>query len=140
MFTLTRRGVIFPAASHRPAPLQRMQVMPQDAQPRKPAYTVKNVETVVAGTDVLARVYTLAPGEVIPWHAHSNVTDHFFVLDGALTVETRGGDGDGDRALAVGERCAVTPGNAHQTSNRGATDCRFLLIQGVGKYDWIKQT
>jgi len=112
--------------------------MPQDVQPRKPDYTVKKVEAVAVGTDVRARLYTLAPGEVIPWHAHSNVTDHFFVLDGALTVETRGGGGD--RALAVGERCAVTPGNAHQTSNRGATDCRFLLIQGVGKYDFIKQT
>jgi quercetin dioxygenase-like cupin family protein len=111
--------------------------MPEDAQPRKPDYTVKKIEAVAVGSDVRARLYTLAPGEVIPWHVHSNVTDHFFVLTGALTVETRGGYGD--RTLAAGERYAVTPGHAHQTSNHGTSDCRFLLVQGVGKYDFIKQ-
>jgi hypothetical protein len=31
-------------------------------------YKIKNVETVVKGTDVLVRVFTLAPGETIPRH------------------------------------------------------------------------
>ena len=114
-----------------------MKAMSEDPQPRKPDYPVKHVETVVAGSDVRARLFTLAPGEVIPWHTHNAITDHFFVLEGALTIETRGGDGD--HTLAVGERYAVAPGKAHQTRNRGTNDCRFLLIQGVGKYDWIKQ-
>jgi mannose-6-phosphate isomerase-like protein (cupin superfamily) len=100
----------------------------------KADYTVKNIETVVAGADVRARIFTLAPGEVIPWHTHSEIADHFFVLAGELTVETCAPD----RRLTfgVGERYEITAGNTHQTSNHAATDCRFLLVQGVGKYDF----
>ncbi len=68
------------------------QTMPAKMQPEKPNYTVKNVEIVAAGKDVRARLFTLAPGEVIPWHSHSEIADHFFVLDGELTVETRAPD------------------------------------------------
>jgi mannose-6-phosphate isomerase-like protein (cupin superfamily) len=80
------------------------------------------------------RLFMLAPGDVIPWHFHSAVADVFFVLDGELTVETRAPDDW--RALGVGQRHRVNPGHAHQTSNRGAHDCRFLIVQGVGKYDF----
>jgi quercetin dioxygenase-like cupin family protein len=106
------------------------------AEPTKPNYTVKNIETVVAGKDVRARIYTLAPDEVIPWHSHTEISDYFFVLGGELTVETRAPDDR--RTLGIGERDLITPGHVHQTANRGAADCRFLLIQGVGAYDWIK--
>ncbi|HML08892.1 MAG TPA: cupin domain-containing protein [Xanthobacteraceae bacterium] len=108
--------------------------MAANAQPGATSYTVKNVETVVGGKDVRARVFTLAPGEVIPWHSHSEVADHFFILGGELTVETRAPDDH--LTLGIGERYQIKAGVAHQTSNRGAADCRFLLIQGVGRYDF----
>ncbi len=110
--------------------------MPADAQPTGANYAVKNIETVLAGKDVQARIFTLAAGEVIPWHSHSESTDHYFVLSGTLTVETRALAGN--RSLGIGERYEIAPGNAHQISNRGAADCRFLLLQGVGRFDWIR--
>jgi hypothetical protein len=55
-------------------------------------------------------------------------------LAGELTVETR--KPDDCRVLGVGERFRVNAGHAHQTSNRGAHDCRFLIMQGIGKYDF----
>jgi mannose-6-phosphate isomerase-like protein (cupin superfamily) len=108
--------------------------MPANAQPTRPNYSVKNAETVAAGNDLRVRLFTLAPGEVIPWHFHSAIADEFFVLEGELTVETRAPDDC--RALSVGQRYRVNAGHAHQTSNRGAHDCRFLIVQGVGKYDF----
>ena len=54
-----------------------------------PDYQVKNVEPVAVGTDIQVRVFTLADGDVIPWHYHSESTDHYFVLRGKLTIETR---------------------------------------------------
>jgi quercetin dioxygenase-like cupin family protein len=111
-------------------------VMAINAEPSKENYSVKSVENVVLGADVQARIFTLAPGEVIPWHLHSETTDYYFVLSGRLTVETR--SPDDRRTLAVGERYKIVPASAHTLSNREKTDCQFLLVQGVGKYDWIK--
>ena len=108
--------------------------MPANAQ--QSDYTVKSVETVVDGADVKARIFTLAPGDVIPWHYHSETTDHYFVLSGKLTIERQAPQ---DRLiLTVGERYQITAGNPHRVSNGGPTDCQFLLLQGVGKYDWNK--
>ena len=53
------------------------------------AYRIKNVETVVKGTDVQVRLFTLAPGETIPWHFHRDSSDHYFVLEGLLSIPTR---------------------------------------------------
>jgi hypothetical protein len=33
-----------------------------------PSYTVKNIEAIAVGSEMRARLYTLAPGDVIPWH------------------------------------------------------------------------
>jgi quercetin dioxygenase-like cupin family protein len=97
-------------------------------------YAVKSIETVLEAANVKARIFTLAPGDVIPWHYHSDITDHFFVLSGKLTIETR--TPEDRRTLTVGERYQITPAHPHMVSNRGPTDCRFLILQGVGKYDW----
>ena len=102
----------------------------------KPNYTVKNVEVVIAGADVQARVFTLAPGDSIPWHHHSDITDHYFVLRGLLSIRTRNPDGEFE--LGIGDRHHIMPGTAHLLLNTGAVDCQFLLLQGGGKYDWIK--
>jgi mannose-6-phosphate isomerase-like protein (cupin superfamily) len=110
--------------------------MPADAQSTAQNYSVKDAETVAAGKDVRVRLFTLAPGEVIPWHFHSAIADEFFVLDGELTVETR--TPADRRVLSVGERYRVNARHPHQTSNCGAKDCRFLIVQGVGHYDFKK--
>jgi len=101
-----------------------------------PDYEVKNVEPVAVSTDIQVRVFTLADGDVIPWHYHSESTDHYFVLRGQLTIETR--SPDYRYRLAVGERHKILPSTAHRISNESASECQFLLVQGVGKYDWQK--
>src|SRR5580704_10811241 len=106
----------------------RLETMPANAQPKRASYSLKDVETVMAGKDVQVRLFTLAPGEVIPWHSPSETTDEFFVLDGELTVETR--EPDDHCTLSVGERYRVNAQHAHQISNGGPKDCRFLIVQG----------
>jgi quercetin dioxygenase-like cupin family protein len=89
-------------------------------------YEVKNVEPVAVSNDVQVRVFTLVCGDVIPWHYHRESTDHYFVLRGT----------DNRCVLPVGERYKILPGIAHRISNDSASECQFLLVQGVGKYDW----
>jgi quercetin dioxygenase-like cupin family protein len=99
-------------------------------------YTVKSIDPVAVGSDVQARLFTLAPGETIPWHFHSAVTDWYFVLEGKLSIETRAPAARRD--LAVGETHRIAPKTAHLISNRSEADTRFLLVQGVGPYDFLK--
>jgi quercetin dioxygenase-like cupin family protein len=99
-------------------------------------YTVKSIEPIAVGSDVQARLFTLAPGETIPWHFHSEVTDWYFVLEGALSIETRAPAAR--RELAVGEAFHIAPKTAHLISNRAGADTRFLLVQGIGHYDFLR--
>jgi quercetin dioxygenase-like cupin family protein len=101
-----------------------------------PSYTVKNIEAIAEGSDMRARLYTLAPGDVIPWHYHTAVTDWYFCLVGILRVETRAPRGD--ERLAAGAHYQIPPKTAHRISNGGGEDCQFLLLQVVGAYDFNK--
>ena len=103
---------------------------------RKSNYSVKHVATIANGTDVRVRLFTLAPAEIIPWHYHSKSVDHYFVLEGMLTVRTR--NPEQLSVVKVGESHRLTPHTTHQISNQSARDCRFLLVQGVGALDWVK--
>lgn len=100
------------------------------------SYRVKNVEPVMTGSDVRARLFTLAPGDTIPWHYHRESSDHYFLLEGELTIMTR--EPDAVRTVGTGGHDRIEPGTAHQIVNRSAADCRFLLLQGVGASDWVK--
>lgn len=100
-------------------------------------YSVKRVKLVLKGSDVQARIFTLAPGDRIPWHYHRQSRDHFFVLEGILSVTTRN-LGEKTQTIETGGAHSVAPGTAHLIANKGSVDCRFLLLQGVGPYDWIK--
>jgi len=99
-------------------------------------YAVQDVEQIMSDTRAQARIFTLAPGQNIPWHHHSEVTDYYFVLRGRLMVKMRTPDKVCE--LQAGDRHQIEPGTPHLLCNPGAIDCEFLLLQGGGKYDWIK--
>ncbi len=99
-------------------------------------YQVKNVEAVITSSDVRARIFTLAPGDVIPWHYHRAAADHYFILQGELTISTR--RPEEIRTVRVGNTYRIPPDRPHLIANRTAADCQFLLLQGVGTSDWVK--
>ena len=99
-------------------------------------YKVRDIRVVAKGSDVMVREYTLDPGEAIPWHRHSEVSDYYYALQGVIVVETR--NPSALHELGVGQSATVTPPTLHYVSNRSRETCRFLLVQGVGKYDFVK--
>jgi quercetin dioxygenase-like cupin family protein len=100
-------------------------------------YKVRSIHVVAKGADVLVREYTLDPGETIPWHRHSEVSDYYYGLEGRVVIETR--EPAARHELGAGQTASVTPSTVHQVSNPAKSLCRFLLIQGVGKYDFIRE-
>jgi len=104
------------------------------AAPDTDGHEVERRETV-AETDALrVRIFTLAAGQEVPWHYHSQVTDTFFCLEGTLSVETR--SPGGHHLLAVGESCAVPSMTPHRVTGHDGCRARFLIVQGVGTYDF----
>ena len=89
-------------------------------------YVVERREVVAETDDLRVSIMTLAPGQEVPWHYHSHVTDTFYCLEGVLSVETRAPPAR--HLLDVGESCAVPPTTAHRVTGR---QCRG---QGVGRH------
>ena len=101
-----------------------------DARP----YVVERREVVAETRDLRVSILTFAPGQEVPWHYHSQVTDTFYCLEGVLSVETR--TPSARYLLDVGESCAVPPMTAHRVTGRNGGRARFLIVQGVGTYDY----
>ena len=77
------------------------------AKPAERSYEVQKVTVIAKGADVQVRELTVALGEEVPWHFHTNVTDW----------------------------CRIDPGTEHRVTNGGDTVCRYLLVQS-GQYDF----
>lgn len=111
--------------------------MSQDSP--SPHYSIQGRQAIVETPEVRVTLMTLGPGEATPWHSHSIVADTAFRLDGEVAVERRGPAGDvTSLPLLPGEPCRMEPGQVHRVVNLGVTPCRFLLVQGVGAYDFLK--
>ena len=71
----------------------------------------------------------------VPWHYHSNVQDTFYVLEGELRIFLQ--DPKEDVRLRPGETYSVRPRRAHLVTNGGETSATFLVLQGIGDYDYV---
>jgi quercetin dioxygenase-like cupin family protein len=80
----------------------------------------------------------ISPAQQVPWHLHRNVQDTFYVLEGRLRLFLR--DPKEEIALAPGETYTVRPGRPHLVTNGGATSATFLVLQGIGEYDFVPLT
>ena len=101
-------------------------------------YEVQKVSVIVKGADVQVRELTVAPGEEVPWHFHTKVTDWCYCLEGVMKAETRERSAPGvssAQRLLPGQSCRIDPGTEHRITNGGDMVCRYLLVQG-GQYDF----
>lgn len=99
-------------------------------------YSIAGKEPILETADARVTLMTLAPGEGTPWHKHTAVTDTALRLDGEVEVQARAPEET--IRLAPGVPCRMAPGRPHRVVNAGDGPCRFLLVQGVGPYDFVK--
>jgi quercetin dioxygenase-like cupin family protein len=81
---------------------------------------------------------TISPVQQVPWHYHTSIQDTFYVLEGELRLFLR--DPKEDVRLRPGETYAVRPGRPHLVTNGASTSTTFLVLQGIGEYDYVPLT
>jgi len=80
----------------------------------------------------------ISPTQKVPWHYHSNVRDTFYVLAGTIRIFLQ--NPKEAVLLSPGETYTVRPKRAHLVTNAGETSAVFLVLQGVGEYDFVPVT
>lgn len=97
-------------------------------------FAVEGMEVVAESSDMRFTKFRLAAGQSIPWHLHTEVADWYICLEGQMRVETSPGP---SFDLAPGGMCDVQAKTAHHVVNTGSGDCAFVIVQGVGAYDFL---
>lgn len=80
----------------------------------------------------------IGPKQQVPWHYHNNIQDTFYVLEGQLRIFVR--DPKEEIRLEAGQSYAVRPGRPHLVTNGGESSATFLVLQGIGEYDYVPLT
>ena len=103
----------------------------------KPAYEIEGRELVAKAPGLRVQVLTVGPGQCVPWHKHTRITDTFFCLAGPMLVELRAPEET--VPLETGGQFAVLPGRPHRVTSSNDERCRFVIVQGVGVYDYLPE-
>jgi len=71
------------------------------------------------------------------WHHHTVVSDFFVCLNGVVKIEAK--NPDEAVILNPGQRAEIKPPQVHRVTNINKDKSEYLLVQGVGPYDFIKE-
>jgi len=80
----------------------------------------------------------ISPTQTIPWHYHTEAQDTFYVIAGTIRISMR--EPEEEVRLTVAETYTVRPGRPHLVANAGDTSAVFLVLQGMGRHDFIALT
>ncbi len=97
--------------------------------------TQQNTPVVLIDTpEFRVAEFSLSPGQGGTSHSHSAVSEYCYCLEGQLSVVV---ESEPCKMLSPGEKLFVPVNVAHQVSSMGSKTCRYLVVQGVGKFDFI---
>jgi quercetin dioxygenase-like cupin family protein len=77
----------------------------------------------------------ISPTQTVPWHYHSFVQDTFYVIEGQLRLSLR--EPEEEVRLGPGDTYSVRPRRPHLVVNDGDCPATFLVLQGIGEYDYV---
>lgn len=82
-----------------------------------------------------ATEFRVSAGQESPWHFHTAISDLFYVIEGSLQLLLANPSESMD--LQPGQSYQVACGRPHRFRAISAEGARYLLIQGVGKFDFV---
>lgn len=93
-------------------------------------------DPIIKTDNVLVRIMVLGPEATTGWHYHSGVGDFFVCLTGVIKLEVK----KPHKVLTLhpGERAEVKATQVHKVTNIHSENSEYLLVQGVGMYDFVK--
>jgi quercetin dioxygenase-like cupin family protein len=71
----------------------------------------------------------------VPWHYHTSIDDTFYVIAGRIRIHLE--DPADAIELGPGETFKVNAGRPHLVRNVGSSSATFLVLQGIGEYDYV---
>ena len=77
----------------------------------------------------------ISPTQKVPWHLHSNIQDTFYVINGRLRIFLC--EPKEDIHLGPGDTYSVKARRPHLVTNGGDGSATFLVLQGIGEYDYV---
>ena len=91
-------------------------------------------EVILDSENVRVRILVLDGEQATAWHFDTQVIDKMLCLEGKVAVEYR--DPSERAELSPGERCEVAVERVHRVVNLTTETAKYLLVQGVGRYDF----
>lgn len=98
-------------------------------------YEVEHRATHAARPGFRINELTISPTQKVPWHYHNNVSDTFYVVEGAIRIFMQ--QPKEAVRLAVGQTYTVPARRPHLVTNGGQGSATFLVLQGMGEYDFV---
>ena len=77
----------------------------------------------------------LSSTQTVPWHFHTNISDTFYVLEGRMRLFLQ--KPKQEVQLGPGESFVAVAGRPHLVTNAGKGSLTFLVLQGMGEYDYV---
>ena len=77
----------------------------------------------------------LSPSQTVPWHFHTNIADTFYVLEGEMRLFLQ--NPKEEVRLKPGDTYTAVAKRPHLVTNAGKTSLTFLVLQGMGDYDYV---
>ena len=77
----------------------------------------------------------LSPSQTVPWHFHTNIADTFYVLEGEMRLFLQ--NPKEEVRLKPGDTYTAVAKRPHLVTNAGKTSLTFLVLQGMGEYDYV---
>lgn len=77
----------------------------------------------------------ISPDQVVPWHCHSQIIDTFYIIAGRVRLSLR--EPAEEVELGPADVYSVRPGRPHFVANAGKDSATFLVLQGIGEYDYV---
>ena len=100
-----------------------------------PLYEVERRATHAARPGFRINELQISPTQKVPWHYHSNIRDTFYVLEGSIQIFLR--EPKDEIRLGPGDSYSVPARRPHLVTNAGEKSATFLVLQGIGEYDFV---